>query len=42
MDRHFFNFTGIDPDALLAELATGKGDGEILDLDDHCTFGGKA
>lgn len=30
MDRHFFNFTGIDPDALLAELATGKGDGEIL------------
>jgi hypothetical protein len=30
MDRHFFNFTGIDPDALLTELATGKGDGEIL------------
>lgn len=30
MDRHFFTFTGIDPDALLAELATGKGDGEVL------------
>jgi hypothetical protein len=96
MDRHFFNFTGVNPDALQTELATGKGDGEILawieanskftrapwevaawseyhlnrlpdsdaetmavgkftktredihtwfdllDLDDHCTFGGKA
>src|SRR5258708_2408952 len=30
MDRHFFNFTGIDPEALQAELAIGKGDGEIL------------
>lgn len=30
LDRHFFTFTGIDPDALLVELATGKGDGEIL------------
>lgn len=30
MDRHFFNFTGIDPEALKAEVATGKGDGEIL------------
>jgi hypothetical protein len=101
MDRHFYNFTGITAETLLAELATGKGDGEIiawvqeqaksvrgqwevnawsdyiegrtpdgdvetlhdfaeavgkfsavredvhtwfdfLDLDDHCTFGGKA
>ena len=30
MDRHFFAFTGIDPVALQVELATGKGDGEIL------------
>lgn len=30
MDRHWFRFTGIDPDALKAELAAGKGDGEIL------------
>jgi hypothetical protein len=31
IDQHFLNFTGIDPDKLLAELKTGKGDGEILD-----------
>ena len=30
LDQHFLNFTGIDPEALLKELATGKGDGEIL------------
>ena len=30
LDQHFFRFTGIDPEALKAELATGKGDGEIL------------
>jgi hypothetical protein len=30
MDRHFFAFTGVDPDALLVEIAAGKGDGEIL------------
>jgi hypothetical protein len=30
MDRHWFRFAGIDPDALKAELAAGKGDGEIL------------
>jgi len=30
MDRHFFAFTGIDPVALQVELASGKGDGEIL------------
>lgn len=30
LDQHFVNFTGIDPIALQAELATGKGDGEIL------------
>lgn len=30
LDQHFINFTGIDPIALKAELATGKGDGEIL------------
>jgi len=30
MDRHWFRFTGITPEALKAELATGKSDGEIL------------
>jgi hypothetical protein len=30
MDRHWFRFTGITPEALKAELAAGKGDGEIL------------
>ena len=30
MDRHWFRFTGITPEDLKAELATGKGDGEIL------------
>lgn len=31
LDQHFLNFTGIDPEALKAEVAQGKGDGEILD-----------
>jgi hypothetical protein len=31
LDQHFFKFVGIDPDALKAEVATGKGDGEILE-----------
>ena len=30
-DQHLVQFLGFDPDALLKELATGKGDGEILD-----------
>ena len=30
-DYHWFRFTGITPEALKAELATGKGDGEILE-----------
>lgn len=30
IDRHWFNFTGITPEALKSELATGKGDGAIL------------
>lgn len=30
MDRQFLYFAGIDPKALSAELAKGKGDGEIL------------
>lgn len=30
MDRHFFNYTGIDPAALQAEVATGKSDSEML------------
>ncbi|MDB6078462.1 MAG: hypothetical protein JWO82_2209 [Akkermansiaceae bacterium] len=30
-NRHFFGFTGIDPDELKTELAAGKGDGEILE-----------
>lgn len=31
LDQHFLNFTGVDPEALKAEVAKGKGDGEILD-----------
>ena len=30
MDKRILNFLGIDPAALRAELATGKGDGEML------------
>ena len=30
MDRHFFNFVGLDHEALKKELAKGLGDGEIL------------
>jgi len=30
MDQHLVKFLGFDPDALLKELATGKGDWEIL------------
>ena len=30
LDQHFVNFVGIDPEALRRELASGKGDGEIL------------
>jgi hypothetical protein len=30
LDQHLFNFLGLDPDALLAELKSDKGDGEIL------------
>ena len=29
-DHHWFRFTGITPEALKTELATGKGDGEML------------
>jgi hypothetical protein len=31
LDQFFVNFTGIDAEALKAQLALGKGDGEILD-----------
>jgi len=30
-DQHLVRFLGFDPEALLKELATGKGDGEILE-----------
>jgi hypothetical protein len=30
MDRHFFNFTGLDDESLKAEIAKGGGDGELL------------
>jgi Domain of unknown function (DUF5069) len=30
-DQHLVRFLGFDPEALLQELATGKGDGEILE-----------
>lgn len=29
-DQHFLNFTGVDAEALKKEVATGKGDWEIL------------
>ena len=31
LDQNILSFVGIDPDALKAELARGKGDGEILE-----------
>jgi len=31
MDQHLINFLGFDPAALKKQLATGKGDGEILE-----------
>lgn len=31
LDQHVLNFIGLDPEALKQEVATGKGDGEILD-----------
>jgi len=31
LDQHILNFLGLDPEKLLAELKTGKGDGEILE-----------
>jgi hypothetical protein len=31
MDQRFFQFVGVDPDALKKELAAGKSDGEILE-----------
>jgi len=30
LDQHFLNFTGIDPEAMRQQLASGKGDGEVL------------
>jgi hypothetical protein len=30
-DQHLVRFLGFDPDALLKQLAAGKGDGEILE-----------
>ena len=30
-DQHLVRFLGFDPEALLGELATGKGDGEMLE-----------
>ena len=31
LDQHFLEFAGVDPEALKAQLAAGKGDGEILE-----------
>jgi len=31
LDRHFFEFVGLDPEALKQEVASGKGDGEVLE-----------
>ena len=30
MDRHFFNFVGLDHEALKSEIAKGGGDGQLL------------
>jgi Domain of unknown function (DUF5069) len=30
MDRHFFNFTGLDHESLTKEIAKGGGDGDLL------------
>ncbi len=30
LDQHFISFVGIDPEAFKAEVAKGKGDGELL------------
>src|SRR5277367_3920823 len=36
-DQHLVKFLGFDPDALLKKLASGKGDGEILQwVQAHC------
>jgi hypothetical protein len=31
LDQHLINYLGIDPDALMAEVKTGKGDGDLLE-----------
>jgi len=31
LDQHFFKFTGVDAEALKAEIAKGLGDGELLE-----------
>jgi hypothetical protein len=31
MDQHFLEFAGVDPEAMKKELASGKGDGEMLE-----------
>lgn len=31
LDQNFLTFTGVDPEALKAEVASGKGDGELLE-----------
>lgn len=31
LDKHFLNFVGVDAEARKAEVAAGKGDGEILE-----------
>ena len=39
LDQHFFKFTGVDAEALKTEVATGKGDGEILEwITAHATI----
>ena len=31
LDQHLLNYLGLDPDALMAEIKAGKGDGELLE-----------
>ena len=31
LDQHLLNYLGLDPDALMAEIKAGEGDGELLE-----------
>jgi len=40
MDQRFLEFAGVDPEKLKAEIASGKGDGELLEwIQQHARHG---